>query len=439
MSLNSNSRFRPSRRTFLLTATAGALGVGGYTGWELLRDKDVAVPPTRAPLWDFEARQTGGRLNFSLAVDGGGVFAATSSPGILALDATTGRKRWSARLGEGSWESGSVTVADGSAYLVTATGAVQAYRADDGELLWSARELGSGYSGAAAVLGSTLCVQLTRYVDDEGPGKPGALCGLDSATGRVRWTTPASGIFQPLPGRQLLFARTGELTDETHDARPVGAVNPLTGAVAWEAPASADEETIGLSPDGDTVYLLDEEHRLCAYATGTGERRWRVPAMDGVITVTEDGGTVYVCTYRGDLASYDARSGERRWRRTVAKGYSRPAVAHRDGRVFITSGDGYGFDSFFGMGGERGYVLALAADSGKELWRVNRMEPCSSPPTAVGDDVIVTHSADWWAYDARTGKPRWRLAAASSITADPYVASGVLYGLCDDGIRAARL
>ncbi len=161
--------------------------------------------------------------------------------------------------------------------------------------------------------------------------------------------------------------------------------------------------------------------------------------MDGVITAAADGRTVHVCTYRGDLAAYDARSGALRWRRTVAKGYCRPVVTQRDGRVFVTSGEGYGSDGFFSMSSNGGYVLALSADSGKELWRVDRMDTCWSAPQVVGDDVIVTHMSGWWSYDARTGKPRWRLSGASSIVDAPHIASGVLYGLSSGGIRAVRL
>ncbi|MDT0453428.1 outer membrane protein assembly factor BamB family protein [Streptomyces hesseae] len=439
MTTNSNRRL-PSRRAFLLTAAGGVLGAGGYAGWEVFRDRDVAAPPRRAARWTFKASDD---LKFGMADDGNGrLFAATGyHAGLLALDAADGRGRWHKKLGEGPWQVGPLTVADGTLYVVDAAGIIDARRADDGGLLWSTGPVGTGpTAGKPVVLGSTVCVSLSRNTDDEAPGGPGVLCGLDTAAGKVRWTAPASGIVQPLPGQDLLLARTGELTGTSPDARPVGALDPLTGAARWQAPASGDRDTIALAPDGGTVYLLDEGHRLCAYDAATGERRWRTPAMDGVITAAEDGGSVYVCTYRGDLAAYDARNGGRRWRRTVAKGFCRPAVAQSGGRLFVTSSETYGSDGLFNMGsGRGGYVLALAADNGKELWRVDRLDTCWSAPKAVGDDVIVTHTSGWWSYDARTGEPRWRLTGVSSIVDEPLVASGVLYGLSDDGVVALRI
>ncbi|GHC40051.1 outer membrane protein assembly factor BamB family protein [Streptomyces cinnamoneus] len=432
--MNSNSS-RPSRRAFLLTATAGVLGAGGYAGWNVFRDKDVDAPPQRSALWTFD-----GRLQFGLAGDGHHLYAVTDSPaGLLSLDAADGRRRWSVRVNAEAWEAGPLAVAGGTVYVVSRSGVVRAHRADDGEPVWSAGPLGTGTPDRPVVLGSTVCVHLHRNTDDEAPTAPGVLCGLDAATGQTRWTAPASGIFQPLPRRQLLLARTGKPAGSPDDARSVGALDPLTGEARWQAPASGSEETIAVAPDGGTVYLLDEEHRLCAYDTETGERRWRAPAMDGVITAAGDGGCVYVCTYRGDLAAYNATNGDLRWRRTVAKGYCRPVVTQRDSRLFVASGEGFGSDSLFSMSSKRGYVLALSVDSGKELWRVDRTEACWSAPEVVGDDVIVTHDSAWWSYDARTGKPRWRLPGVSSVMDDPLVASDVLYGLSSGGVQALRL
>ncbi|MBO0657326.1 PQQ-binding-like beta-propeller repeat protein [Streptomyces triculaminicus] len=81
----------------------------------------------------------------------------------------------------------------------------------------------------------------------------------------------------------------------------------------------------------------------------------------------------------------------------------------------------------------------MSAETGKQLWRVDRMTRCSSRPYVAGDDVIVTHAGNMWSYDARTGRPRWQLPDTSTIMADPYIASGVLYALSSEGIQAIRL
>ncbi|MFI9306964.1 PQQ-binding-like beta-propeller repeat protein [Streptomyces triculaminicus] len=437
MSLNSNNRL-PSRRALLLTAAAGVLGAGGYTGWEMLRDKDVPAPPQRTALWSFTAPE---KLNYyGMSSDGRCLFVTTDQPGgLLAVDTATGRSRWDKQVGVEYWDPSGVTVADGTVYLVSSTGTAMAFRAEDGRRLWATEPLGNGAPSAPVVLGSTVCIRLHRNTDDEAAFAPGVLCGLDAGTGRVRWTAESSSVFEPLRRQQLLLARAGKLDDVRTDHRPLSALDPRTGTVRWQIPAPGGEGHVAVAPDGSALYLLDEQYRLCAHDTGTGRRQWRVPAMDGMITVAEDGSAVYVCTSRGDLAAYDPHSGDQRWRRTVAEGYCEPLVTQHVGRVFVTSALEFGTDSIFSLGGYRGYVLAVSAETGKQLWRVDRMTRCLSRPYVAGDDVIVTHAGNMWSYDARTGRPRWQLPDTSITMADPYIASGVLYALSSGGIRAIRL
>ncbi|GHG74256.1 hypothetical protein GCM10018779_50840 [Streptomyces griseocarneus] len=430
---------RPSRRAFLLSATVGVLGAGGYAGWEFLRDEDVPAPPLRTPTWTYEAQD---ELRWSLTHDGHSLFTSTQyPPHLLAVDPATGRGRWSVQVGKEHREGGPIAVAEGTVYQVADDGVVRAHRAEDGRELWSAGPVGTGSPWTPVVVGSTVCVDLQRSTDDEAPFAQGVLCGLDAATGRERWSAPSSRIFRALPRQRLLLARTGKLTDAKADTRPVGALDPRTGVARWKAPAFGEGDAIDLAPDGGTVYLLDEQLRLCAYGTEAGERRWRAEAMDGAITAAADGSTVYVCTSGGDLAAYDAASGEQRWRRTVTKDVCRPFPLRHGGRIFLTSDDGYGHGTgdFFGMGGSRGYVLALSADSGRKLWRTDRLETCWSVPLAAGDDVIVAHDSDWWAYSTCTGRPTWRLTTGDAYSGTPYVISGVLYGVSSKTIQAVRL
>ncbi|GGY11450.1 outer membrane protein assembly factor BamB family protein [Streptomyces hiroshimensis] len=438
MVLNPNIR-RPSRRAFLLAA-AGVLGAGTYAGWELLCDEGVPAPALRRPLWTFEADDD---LRPGVARDGHRLIASTRyPPRLLAVDAASGRGGWRVQVGKEYREGGPIAVAGGTVYQVADDGVVRAHRAEDGQMLWSAGPVGAGSPWTPVVLGSTVCVHLMASTGDEGPFAPGVMCGLDAATGRERWSAPPSRIFTALPKQQLLLARTGELAGAQADTRSVGALDPRTGMARWKAPAFGQEDAVALAPDGGAVYLLDEQHRLCAYSTEAGERRWRADAMDGVITATKDGSTVYVCTYRGELAAFDAASGEQRWRRTVTKDVCRPIPVQHDGRVFLTSGEGLGHEGvgdLFGMGGERGYVLALSADSGEKLWRTDRLQTCWSAPCAAGDDVIVAHDSAMWAYNARTGKPAWRLATGDSSAGSFEVISGVLYGIASKTIQAVQL
>ncbi|MBO0657327.1 PQQ-like beta-propeller repeat protein [Streptomyces triculaminicus] len=323
MSLNSNNRL-PSRRALLLTAAAGVLGAGGYTGWEMRRDKDVPAPPQRTALWSFTAPK---KLNYyGMSSDGRCLFVTTDQPGgLLAVDTATGRSRWDKQVGVEYWDPSGVTVSDGTVYLVSSTGTAMAFRSEDGRRLWVTEPLGNGAPSAPVVLGSTVCIRLHRNTDDEAPFAPGVLCGLDAGTGRVRWTAESSSVFESLRRQQLLLARAGKLDDVRTDP-PLSALDPRTGTVRWQIPAPGGEEHVAVAPGGSALYLLDEQYRLCAHDTETGRRQWRVPAMDGMITVAEDGSAVYVCTlavtWRPTTPTAATGAGDAPWPRATASGWS---------------------------------------------------------------------------------------------------------------------
>lgn len=85
-------------------------------------------------------------------------------------------------------------------------------------------------------------------------------------------------------------------------------------------------------------------------------------------------------------------------------------------------------------GGHKGEVVALNAETGKRLWRVNTKLQLSAGP-GVGDGVVVFGSRDGniVVLDAATGAERWRHAVSSEVLARPLVTEGMAIVRTVDG------
>ncbi len=91
-----------------------------------------------SPAWTF---QTGGNVSpvFStgagLAFDGGTLYAGAQGGVLYALDAATGKQRWSVSVDRSI--DASPAVAGGAVFVATESGKIMAFRASDGVPAWS--------------------------------------------------------------------------------------------------------------------------------------------------------------------------------------------------------------------------------------------------------------------------------------------------------------
>lgn len=197
----------------------------------------------------------------------------------------------------------------------------------------------------------------------------------------------------------------------------------LAASVAFEEVwkttiGEAGERAVLTSPpvaaDGK-IYVVDAEAVVSAYAMETGARIWRTkltPDVDERFRLRE--------IFAGpDPAEIGFGGG----------------VAVDSGRLFVTSGFGF--------------VAALDAGTGEEIWRVKTDAPVRTPPTAFrGAVYAVTNTNELIALNAETGEKLWDFqsfeerarilssaspAAAGDLIVAPFSSGEVVALLADSG------
>ncbi|MER5784073.1 serine/threonine-protein kinase [Streptomyces mobaraensis] len=396
-----------SRRRLLGVAGGSALGVaaagaGGWLWWNGRERPDKPGPrpahlarpagvPSRAVWWTRLPGIEESRPPLLV----GDLVAVKAGSGLVALDARTGAKRWTAPAIREAYEfttdgtrvytyapSGSTTMGL-KIYTVTGRGTLEVVAGPfDG--------LSSATSDAQPVTAADGVVYLAaRKGDDSKNGHDWLFAAVDTRTGKERWRQEFSSLYVPGPsngaagavsGRHFVYARAGTF-DEPNVLKSRGTADGRD-EWAWEFPRrSRDEGFVGtdqLAVDDRRAYVAGIF--VSAITLSDGKRAWEFGA-------NRDTG--------GDSKDYSP--------------YGLPTV--KNGVVYVAEG-------------ERG-IVALAADTGKLLWETSfrGMHPTSSPPVA-GRKYLYVAVTDGardriQAVDLRTHRSAWSMDVPGRVGAPP--------------------
>ncbi len=254
----------------------------------------------------------------------------------------------------------------------------------------------------------------------------------------------------------------------THAVQHVEASGPLDRLFRVDAGSGSDRDrrlnTRPVLLDG-VIYVMDASGRVTALDADTGGDIWRVrleaPEEDGaeggrlfgVVPVPRrgsgplnfggglavDGGLVYAHAGYGYVVALDAQSGEEVWRQTsFTPFHTAPTVA--DGRVFVTTDDNE--------------LYALDARSGEVLWThqgiAESARLITAPSAAVSGEVVIAPytSGEIVALRAQNGSELWSdsltrtggltpLASINDISASPVVLGDRVYAVSHSGVMGA--
>ena len=282
------------------------------------------------PLW---TTQTQGKIYATPAISDDKIYIASTDKYVYCLDIQDGSILW-AYPAEKSIVASPV-VLDNIVYIGGSDHTFRALDAQTGSLLWEYTAI-DGFMEARPFIDKEQVVTGSWGND---------LYSFHPKTGQLQWVwsnKPKNRMYSPaatwpVKAHGKIFFTTPERICYAVDAR--------TGKTIWKA--EGGRESMGLSPDGEQVYVKTMFDSLFAFRTEPKQAvaRWRVAGgFDyeiGPSPVTEQDGVVFVPTSEGFLFAYAAEDGSPLWDVRLSDGLVNYAQPVEPSRLLISTMDGY--------------------------------------------------------------------------------------------------
>ncbi|MGW7621761.1 protein kinase domain-containing protein [Streptomyces antimycoticus] len=284
--------------------------------------------------------------------------------------------------------------------------------------------------GGATLAAGALGGSLTYLLRDRGTS------GQSGGSGRTTWT-------HALRGESVeQITATADTLLLGPPSGPLQALETATGKTRW----THRGQVAHLTRSATAVFVIGDD-RLKALDAHGGRTLWSVPVGHPVIgsegmglAVAGDAVVTAVAQYTADASSHavvaarGAADGKQRWSTALptllAQGTVSTLTLAASAKVvlvtaYATSGQAPSASA------PHGSVFALAADTGKELWRTRLNVASAFGGHAVAGDTVVVGWADvnayFYAFDAATGKQRWRAPLVEDGTRSLGVGADTVY------------
>ncbi|MCA8892899.1 MAG: PQQ-binding-like beta-propeller repeat protein [Hyphomonas sp.] len=310
-------------------------------------------------------------------------------------------------------------------------------------------------AGAAlGILGLTACSSLPSF----GSGKAKELAEAEKA-GRITMVLSDDAVEAnpelatqtiTLPPAQTLESWTQAGANAEKVIGHIKAAETLT--IAWRngvGQGSGKKSALSTPPVASTtaIYTLDADQQVVATDLSSGRTLWRKQlkglskrdkaALGGGLAV--EGDKLIVASGFGYVAALDANSGEELWKNPMnAPMTGAPTI--KDGRIFVESNNNE--------------IFALAMDDGEVEWSDQAISETarvlgSPSPAAVEDFVIAPYSSgEVIAYLASNGRRLWTdaisqagrftpISEINDIGSRPVLAGGLVFASSQSGITIA--
>jgi outer membrane protein assembly factor BamB len=396
----------------------------------LTSEGDVTVDPATAALPMVLPDPV---ANAAWAQPGG---SASKSMGHLALGTALARA-FTVQAGRGSSLTArlasSPVVANGHVYTIDTLGAVRAFDARNGALLW-ASQTPDERGNEASLYGGGIAYDSGRIFATNGVGWVAALA---EGSGGILWKVRPGG---PLRGSPSVAG--GALYVMSQDNQ-IYSLNEENGSTNWSQAASLEIAGVfgSASPavGQGTVVAGFSSGELNAYRYENGRQVWqdtlqRTSIRTSVSSLSDidanpviDGGQVFAVGQGGRMVALDITSGQRQWELNIA-GIATPWVA--SDWVFVVTDDAK--------------LICLSRLNGHVRW-INQMPQFQHPkskkgeidytgPILAGGRLIVAGSNGTLInIDPTTGSYQSQTRVGAGISQPPVVANSTLYILDDQG------
>ncbi|MEV7980666.1 PQQ-binding-like beta-propeller repeat protein [Streptomyces sp. NPDC086519] len=390
-----------ARRTVVGLGGTAVVGGLGYGGWRALKWLGGAVEDMFPDAFMADSEQrwvfTGGMDEFfvddsSPAVSGGIVYVGAQDAGsrdhLYALDAGTGRRRWSFRT---QGRTGSPVVSGGTVYVADDNNYLYALDAATGRRDWTTRLQGSMETPAPPRVVDGVLYATSAAMS--AAGFFGYVYAFDARDGSLRWRFKAGSVIRSSP-----CVSTGVVFVGSFDHN-VYALDAASGRRRWVF-RTGDQVSGSPVVSGGIVFVGSDDHHLYALDAATGRKRWAFAADAPVrASAAVSGGIVCAGTGdHGDLYGVDAATGRQRWKTAFDSGIASAALTAAAGLIYL---------------GVDGHLFAVDAKSGRKRWKSAMGKGgtnSASSPAVAGD---VAYISGYGAVYAVSEKGKSATASAS--------------------------
>jgi outer membrane protein assembly factor BamB len=346
-----------SRRGLLIGAGAALALAGGTVAVSLLSREDER---TR---WRHEVQEAGGLVDRMFASGDAVFFAADGGP-VYALDAATGRPRWTR---DGEYQH---LAFSGQALFAAAGDRVDRIDAATGRIRWSVPDAPTDIAVAGDLVITARA--LPKIIPKLGPNLDNAgIRALDAATGKQRWSRSIAtsqdlvkGITGPGPGPAPALSASTQVVVYLYGLEVYG-LAPATGKIRWHFRRGGGTQ-IPAAVTGDTVLV-----------GGRGNPPTTIPPFSAL----------------------DAATGKPRWQLGIAQNAETPPAVDAQS-VYV------GYEANARSGINESGIYALDLRTGGKRWRADFVQ--AEPWGPFGGLLYATSGSRIYALDAATGKTRWQ-------------------------------
>ncbi len=309
---------------------------------------DAPSSPPPLLLWSIPA---GAGDTAPLLAGPEGVYAAGKNRNLSSFD-WQGRKRWTYEAPSPLWPH-SLALSDRVLLAGARGGWVVAIEAGSGREIWRRKVEGELVWAPLAEGGSFFLATTFAGPGLNGRGK-GRVYRLRAGDGEVLWAreTDSFGLTTPARGRGVLVVGGGSYGGENEpDPGPrsgeeegghsfLAALDPESGEIIWQR-TFRNGFIRYLEAEGEWGFYLGYEDRVCAFSLLDGSTRWCRDPGNWVTGMKIYSSTLYLGSANGFLLALEARSGREIWRYDLPGVFNYPLgppVAEEGKLAFNTTG-----------------------------------------------------------------------------------------------------